>query len=290
MYLSDIQAIYKKDQRIAEIAQALQVTGAKAQLRGMVGAAHAFVQSAIAEQVRGMHVVILSDKEAAAYFLNDLENSLGLVKTEDPADVPSTERPRTSIPDKPINVHFFPRSARVAYELEETDNANVALRTAVLSDLEWAMKQGGTKIQIVVTYPEALCEKVVTQKVLEGATFEIAQGNQLDLDFVDEWMHTYHFEKVDYVYAPGQYAIRGGILDIFSYSYEYPYRIELFCNEVDSIRKFEAESQLSVAKMTKANIVPDVNKFGASDPRVSLLQFPHVETIVWNKESDFVFS
>ncbi|MEN9640401.1 MAG: transcription-repair coupling factor [Bacteroidota bacterium] len=290
MYLSDIQAIYKKDQRSAEIASILKTIGAKVQIRGLVGSAHAFVQAAIVEHTGGMHVVVLSDKEAAAYFLNDLENSLGLVKTEDASDQPSTARPRTSIPDKPINVHFFPRSARVAYELEETDNANVALRTAVLSDLEWAIKQGGNKIQIVVTYPEALCEKVVTQQVLEGATFEIGQGNQLDLDFVDEWMHTYHFEKVDYVYAPGQYAIRGGILDIFSYSYEFPYRIELFGNEVESIRKFEAESQLSVAKMTKATIVPDVNKFGSSDARVSLLQFLPKDSIVWIKETELLFS
>jgi len=285
MYLSDILGVYQNDEQLRTIATHMRTPAAKTQLRGLVGAAHAFVHSVLAAQLAGTHLVVLNDKELAAYFLNDLENVLGIVKKEDESNKPSTERPRTSIPDRPINLHFFPRSARVAYELEETDNANVALRTAVLSDLEWASKQPHPKIQIVVSYPEALSEKVVTHQVLEGATFEIVQGNQLDLDFVDEWMHTYHFEKVDYVYSPGQYAIRGGIVDIFSYSFEFPYRIELFGNEVESIRKFEADSQLSISKMTKAIIVPDVNKFGRTDARVSLLQFLPKDTVVWIKEA-----
>jgi transcription-repair coupling factor (superfamily II helicase) len=288
MYLSDLIQIYQSDPLVNQISQHLHNPGAKAQLRGLVGAGNALVLASIASQNKGMHVVVLNDKELAAYFLNDLENLLSITKVEDQSDTLSVDRAKTTLPDKPINVHFFPRSARVAYELEETDNANVALRTAVLSDLEWAIKHQRDKVQIVVTYPEALCEKVVTHQVLEGATFEIIQGNQLDLDFVDEWMHTYHFEKVDYVYAPGQYAIRGGIVDIFSYSFEFPYRIELFGNEVDSIRKFEADTQLSVAKMTKATIVPDVNKFGQSEARVSLLQFLPSDTTLWVKETSML--
>ena len=200
MYLSDILGVYQNDLQVRAMAAHMRTPAAKSQIRGLVGAAHAFVYAAMAAQLQGTHLVVLNDKELAAYFLNDLENVLGIEKKDDESNMPSTDRSRTTIPDRPFNVHFFPRSARVAYELEETDNANVALRTAVLSDLEWASKQTHPKVQIVVSYPEALSEKVVTHQVLEGATFEITQGNQLDLDFVDECMHTYHVEKVDYVY------------------------------------------------------------------------------------------
>jgi transcription-repair coupling factor (superfamily II helicase) len=186
-----------------------------------------------------------------------------------------------------IQLYFFPRSAKQAYEVEQTDNANVAMRAEVLNDLRKTFNQNNhSKPICIVTYPEAIAEKVITEHELSGSTFEIIQGNTLDIEFVDEWMHTYGFEKVDYVYEPGQYAIRGGIIDIFSFSYDHPYRIELFGNEVDSIRKFEPDTQLSVAKMTKATIVPNVSLRTTEESRISLLEFMPATTCVWMKDTE----
>ncbi|HEY8403476.1 MAG TPA: transcription-repair coupling factor, partial [Flavobacteriales bacterium] len=213
------------------------------------------------------------------YFLNDLENILQSKSNEaQPAPQPDGGQ-----------LYFFPRSARVAYEIEQTDNANVAMRAEVLNALR-TYQQGKDAFTAVITYPEAIAEKVITQKELQSSTFEITQGNELDLEFVDEWMQEYGFEKVDYVYEPGQYAVRGGIIDIFSFSYDHPYRIELFGNEVDSIRKFEPDTQLSVAKMTKATIVPNITKHVSEESRISFLEFMSTQATIWMKDAEGAFA
>jgi len=219
---------------------------------------------------------ILPDKEEAAYMLNDLENAAGKLPGEE-----------TSATQLPVDLYFFPRSARQAYEVEQTDNANVAMRAEVLNDLRKNLSNDiGKRPICIITYPEAIAEKVITEQELGGATFEIVQGNTLDVDFVDEWMHTYDFEKVDYVYEPGQYAVRGGIIDIFSYSFDHPYRIELFGNEVESIRKFEPDTQLSVAKMTKATIVPNVSMRTTEEARITMLEFMPASATIWVKDTE----
>jgi transcription-repair coupling factor (superfamily II helicase) len=240
-------------------------------LRGAVGSSVALSAAALATRTSRPMLILLPDKEEAAYFLNDLENALGL---------------GTDVIQPDFKVLFFPRSARIPYEIEQTENANIAIRAEALSEILRLRESGDGRPLLVVSYPEAIAEKVVTRATLESATFEILQGNQLDLDFVDEWMHTYGFAKVDYVYEPGQYAIRGGIVDIFSYSFDHPYRVELFGNEVESIRKFEPETQLSVARMTKATIVPDVVARQSEESRVSLLEFLPAQTMVWLKDTE----
>ena len=183
-----------------------------------------------------------------------------------------------SLPES--RVLFFPRSARVAYETEQTENANVAMRAEVLNLLQ--KKKDGA---IVVTYAEAIAEKVVTQKELASNTYDIEIGHQLSLEFIDEIFHDYGFEKVDYVYEPGQYAVRGGILDVFSFSFDHPYRIELFGNEVDSIRKFDPVSQLSVAKMTRATILPNVSGRKSEEARINFLEFIHPAATIWMRDA-----
>ncbi|MEN9347989.1 MAG: transcription-repair coupling factor, partial [Bacteroidota bacterium] len=168
----------------------------------------------------------------------------------------------------------------VAYETEQTENANVAMRAEVLNVLQ--KKKDGA---IVVTYAEAIAEKVVTQKELASNTYDIEIGHQLSLEFIDEIFHDYGFEKVDYVYEPGQYAVRGGILDVFSFSFDHPYRIELFGNEVDSIRKFDPVSQLSVAKMTRATIVPNVSGRKSEESRINFLEFIHPAATIWMRDA-----
>ena len=118
--------------------------------------------------------------------------------------------------------------------------------------------QSSASQQIVVTYSKALCEKVISKKVLRKSTFGISVGEEIDLDFINEILQEYHFERVDQVYEPGQFAIRGGIVDVFSFAQELPYRIELFGDEVDSIRAFDPAEQLSVKSLRKATIVPNV--------------------------------
>ena len=276
MFISDLNAVYSKSTRVEQLLDLLNAERAKVHTRGIVGSGVALISFAIMQKIGGVHVFILPDKEEAAYLLNDLESAAGKIPGEEVKSL-----------TLPIQLYFFPRSARQAYEVEQTDNANVAMRAEVLNDLRKNIDgtHSGKPI-CIITYPEAIGEKVITQGELSGATFEITQGNSLDIEFVDEWMHTYGFEKVDYVYEPGQYAIRGGIIDIFSFSFDHPYRIELFGNEVESIRKFEPDSQLSVAKMTKATIVPNLTKRTTEELRINLLDFLPANACVWIKDTE----
>lgn len=276
MYISDLRNIFSKDASCRSLIQKLESTSAKIHLKGTVGSARPFIADQVISFRKGFHLIILNDKEEAAYFLNDLEYISGINK-EDKTQT-----------DSPYRLLFFPRSARIAYEPEQTDNANVAMRAEVLNDISKLRNESAetSKPVCVISYPEALSEKVITLRELGSATFEILQGNTLDHEFVDEWMHTYGFTKVDYVYEPGQYAVRGGIIDIFSFSFDHPYRIELFGNEVESIRKFEPDTQLSVAKMTRATIVPDVSNRLTEEARVSLIDFMPNDSIIWIKDTE----
>ncbi|MFM1932402.1 MAG: transcription-repair coupling factor [Bacteroidota bacterium] len=206
---------------------------------------------------KGDYVFVLNDKEEAAYFMNDLEHLLG-----------STWK-----------VLFFPRTARVPYQVEQTENANVAMRAEVLNDL--VKLRGST---VVVSYPEALCEHVIARKNLVDHTFDIAIGESYSMDFLDELMHDFHFEKVDYVYEPGQYSVRGGIVDVFSYSFDRPYRIEFFGDEVESIRMFDPVTQLSTGKMERATVVPHVGKKLMEEAHTSFFDFISPDSILWFKD------
>jgi transcription-repair coupling factor (superfamily II helicase) len=276
MFISDLNTLYSNSSTVQKVVDLAAPNQAKLHLRGLVGSGAALVAYASIQKTGGVHMFILPDKEEAAYILNDLENAAGKLPGEE----------NTS--DKlPVDLYFFPRSARQAYEVEQTDNANVAMRAEVLNELRKNFsKESAGKPICIITYPEAIAEKVITEQELGGATFEIVQGNTLDIEFVDEWMHTYDFEKVDYVYEPGQYAVRGGIIDIFSYSFDHPYRIELFGNEVESIRKFEPDTQLSVAKMTKATIVPNVSMRATEEARITMIEFMPAATTVWIKDTE----
>jgi hypothetical protein len=174
------------------------------------------------------------DKEEAAYYLNDLEN---LINDQD--------------------VLFYPSSYRRPYQIEETDNANILLRAEVLNRINSRKKPS-----IIVTYPEALFEKVVTRKELDKNTLKVAVADQISIDFINEVLFEYNFKRVDFVSEPGEFSVRGGIIDVFSFSNDNPYRIEFFGNEVDSIRTFDVETQLSLEKQKKIAIIPNVeNKF-----------------------------
>jgi transcription-repair coupling factor (superfamily II helicase) len=206
--------------------------------------------------------MIFEDKEAAAYYLNDLEQLIG---------------------DK--EVLFYPGSFRIPYQIEDVDNANVLLRAEVLNRINSRKKPA-----IIVTYPESLFEKVVTKKELEKNTLKVAVGDKISIDFINEVLFEYEFKRVDFITEPGEFSVRGGIIDVFSFSNDNPYRIEFFGNEVDSIRSFDVETQLSIEKKNKITIIPNVeNKFFQED-RESFLDYILSNTTLFIQNTEALLS
>src|SRR5690606_6718667 len=162
-------------------------------------------------------------------------------------------------------------------------SAHVLQRAETLS----ALNHDSELPKIVVTYPEAIAEKVINRADLEKNTLEITENTQVDIDFINEFLYEYDFERVDFVYEPGQFAIRGGIVDIFSFSNDLPYRIEFFGDEIESIRTFDIESQLSVSKIHAVTIVPNVQAKFLSNNHISLLEYIDQHAVVWLKDTQY---
>lgn len=164
--------------------------------------------------------------------------------------------------------------------MEETDNANVVARAEVLEKINTG-KNGW-----IVTYPEALFEKVPTKKNLSKNTLRVDVGKTYSIDFINELLLEYHFERVDFVYEPGQFSIRGGIVDVYSYSNEHPYRIEFFGDEVESIRTFEASTQLSIANFTFFNVIPNVQGQLNLEGNGTFFEFLGQQAVLWVSSFD----
>ncbi|APG60919.1 transcription-repair coupling factor [Christiangramia salexigens] len=232
----------------------------KLHLKGLVGSALSFVVANAFKETDRPYLLIFNDKEEAAYYLNDLEQLVG---------------------EK--NVLFYPGSYRRPYQIEETDNANVLLRAEVLNRINSRKKPA-----IIVTYPDALFEKVVTRKELDKSTLKISVGDELSIDFVNEVLFEYQFKRVDFVTEPGEFSVRGGIIDVFSFSHDEPYRIEFFGDEVDSIRTFDVETQLSTDKKKKISVMPNVENKHLDEVRESFLKYISAKTIVFIKNLDLL--
>ena len=217
-------------------------------LKGLNGSGPAMTIASLFTKGRGSYVCVLNDQEEAGYFYHDL---MQLTASNE--------------------VYFFPSAYRRAIKYGHVDPANEILRTEVLSRL-----QDPDASFVIVTYPDALAERVVAREVLKENTLKISVGEKLDNMFVSDVLDEYGFEQVDYVYEPGQYAVRGSIIDVFSFASEYPYRIDFFGDEVESIRTFEVESQLSREKKEGVSIVPDLAVTG--DVTTSFLDFIPKET------------
>jgi len=277
MTIREFRSLYIQTKSTTDLVEAVSPDRSKTRLNGLVGSSTSMLAACFAERTSNPALFVLRDREQAVYFLNDLQSILETGDTEvSPDNIPHSKKS-----EKKDKTFFFPRSARVAYQFEEVENANVAMRAEVLNELN---KKIGRPL--IVTYAEALTEKVVTRVDLQKNTFEIETGHKISLDFVDEIFHEFHFIKVDYVYEPGQYAVRGGILDIFSFANDFPFRIELFGDEVESIRKFDPSTQLSVNKVVRATIVPDVSRSQGDEARISLLNFLPDDTVVWVYDLD----
>ena len=182
------------------------------------------------------------------------------------------------------DVLFYPGSYRRPYQMEETNNANVLLRAEVLNRINSRKKPA-----VIVTYPDALFEKVITRKELDKNTLKIKLDDSISLDFLNEVLFEYQFKRVDFVTEPGEFSVRGGIVDVFSFSHDEPYRIEFFGDEVDSIRTFDVETQLSTEKVKKITIIPNVaNKF-MEEKRESFLKYIASNTIIFVKNTELLF-
>ena len=251
----DILRNYGESTNNSSLIKELTGNATRVQLKNVIGSSASFIAATAYQHIHKTNLLILPDKEEAAYFLNDLENLLG-----------------------EQNVLFFPASYRMPYEHEEIDNSNILLRAEVLNKINT-----GKKHICIVTYPEALTEKVVTKTHLTKNTLELKQGEKISIDFISDVLIEYDFDRVDYVVEPGQFSIRGGIVDIFSFSNDNPYRVEFLGNEVDSIRSFDPISQLSLQKAAYCNIIPNVQTKLLQESRQTFFEFIPENSVIWFK-------
>lgn len=229
----------------------------RVRLKGLVGSLDAVIAAATFQINKQTNIFVLHDKEEAAYFHNDLQNLMGEKE-----------------------VLLFPTSYKRPYQFDETENANILMRAEILNRINHKATVG----ELIVTYPEALTEKVINKKSLSTNTFSAKVGESLDVAFLTELLQTYDFEQTDFVYEAGQFSVRGGILDVFSYAHDLPYRIELFGNEIDSIRTFDPVSQLSQENIKEINIIPNVQTKLLEETRQSFLSFIPKNSKIWFKD------
>ncbi|SEN60334.1 transcription-repair coupling factor [Flavobacterium sp. CF108] len=249
----------KAEQIAANLLEGNQI---KMHLQGLLGSAVSFVIRSVFKKTELPFLIVLDNKEEAAYYLNDLEQMIG-----------------------EQDVLFYPASFRRPYQVDETDNANVLLRAEVLNRINSRKKPA-----IIVTYPEALFEKVVTRQQLDKNTLKVALNDKISIDFINEVLFEYEFKRVDFITEPGEFSVRGGIVDVFSFSNDHPYRIEFFGNEVDSIRSFDVETQLSVETHKKITIIPNVENKIFQENRESFLDYIAEKTVLFIQNTDGLFS
>jgi transcription-repair coupling factor (superfamily II helicase) len=257
MNLQVLQDAFTNNSRLFQLADRITLSQPqRIYLKNLRGSAPSFIVNSIfhhpaCSQIN--HLVVCEDAETAAYFHNDLENLTGA-----------------------LDLFYFPSSFKNRKNFRLLNSSHVMLRTEAL--MKWSA--GGNK-KIMVTYPEALFEKVVPPGTLSVNVIAIRSGDTLDVNGIMEKLVNYGFSRTDFVYEPGQFALRGGILDIYSFGNEKPYRVELFGNDVDSIRIFDPETQLSERKLLQVSIIPNVETQFDSAEKISLLDFLPENTVVW---------
>ncbi len=259
-----IAELYDSFDKVDQIVNAVKKEANQIQISNLAGSSLSFLISSVYQKIDRPLLLICEDKEEAAYYLNDFEQFLTLDNSA-----------------KRHDVLFYPGSYRRPYQIEETDNANILLRAEVLNRINSQKKPA-----LIVTYSEALFEQVITKNELKRNTLKLSVGDSLSLDFVHDLLHEYNFNRVDFVIEPGDFAIRGGIIDVFSFSNDEPYRIEFFGDEVDSIRTFDIESQLSINRMNKIDIMPNVENKFLEEKRQGFLKYIASKTVIFAKNPE----
>jgi transcription-repair coupling factor (superfamily II helicase) len=256
----DLLQYYKTDDRIIKLAGALSdYKCARIHLKGLIGSSDAMVALALYNIQKQGNLFVLPDREEAIYFQNDLENIFG------------------------HRVLLFPSSYKKPFDITQLDTSAVLQRAEVLNELKYNTANG----KLIVSYPEAIAEKVVDQQVLAANTLEINLAEKISIESINEFLYSFEFERVDFVYEAGQFAIRGGIVDIFSYSNELPYRIEFFGDHIESIRTFETENQLSIEQINSLTIVPNIQSKLINTNTVSFLNYIDKHANLWIKDVQF---
>lgn len=238
-------------------------------ISGLAGSSLSLISAAVYSSAGGIHIVVLADREAASYYFNDLEALLD-------------EQGQTADRRK---VLFFPTAYRRSHEMDQTDGTHTLMRAEVLNRIS-----AGAKRLIVVTYPEALSEKVMERKLMNANMLRLHVNEAVSIDFIMEVLAEYNFERVDFVTGPGQFALRGGICDVFSFAGEYPYRIEFAGDSVSSIRSFEPENQLSIQNLDKINILPDIQSRDTIVNRQAFPAFLPQSTVFWLDDPEYIYS
>lgn len=255
--------VYCDDIRLKKLAERITMPGpGHLSLRGLYGASAALFAGALWTQLDHNHVFIFRDKEEAAYFQNDLENILHA-----------------------LDIFYFPDSFKKSGFFDAMNGSHLMLRTEAL------MKFTGDRVQkkILVTYPEALFEKVIRPQEFSSSMIQIKHGAELNVDELLDRLVKAGFERSDFVYEPGQFAMRGGIVDIYSFGNDKPYRIELFGNEIDSIRIFDPETQLSERNLLQVTLIPNMAVKGTQTGKTSLFEFLPENTVWWVEDRDFLW-
>ncbi len=253
MNKQDFMQLYDRSDQVMAISGLLSKDQESVSMTNLNGSSLSFVLASLFRKSDKPFLVICNDKEEAAYYLNDLEQLL------------SRE-----------NIFFYPGSYRRPYQIEETDNANILLRAEVLNRIN-----SQKKASLILTYPEALFEKTITKSELTRNSLNLQIGEKITLDFINELLFEYQFNRVDFVGEPGDFAVRGGIIDVFSFSNDVPFRIEFFGDEIESLRTFDVETQLSLEKLKKINIMPNVENKMLNEKRESFISYLSKKTVIF---------
>ncbi|HEY9113426.1 MAG TPA: transcription-repair coupling factor [Bacteroidales bacterium] len=264
---SNLLSFFSRHSKVSELNSLLANNEKPVHISGLIGSSAALTLAAIFETTgKQQHLVILPDKEMAAYFYNDLESIFG----------------ETEMDQDKKKVLFFPTSYKKPYEPENTDRAYQLSRTEVLNRFITADRK-----TIAVSYPEAIAEKVVTKKYISSNIVKLHVNEKVSLDFLSDLLVDFDFESVEFVAEPGQFAIRGGIVDVFSFSNEHPYRVEFFGDEVESIRTFDPVTQLSLQAMNRISLLSNVQSRNINEKRISFLEYIPQKTVVWVQDINF---
>lgn len=252
--------LYEQAPQTGNLRKAVSHTEGHTLVKGLTGSSFSFAFGAIFQDLQHHLLLVLNDKEEAAYYFNDFEKLF---------------------PDQPVL--FYPGSYRRPYEIDQTNNANVLLRAEVLNGI-----RSTKKAVVVVTYPDALFEKVVTRKQLKQHTLKLKQGDKVSLERFNESLFEFGFKRVDFVTDPGEFSVRGGIVDLYSYAHELPLRIEFFGDEIDSIRTFDVATQLSISRINRISILPNVETTLPQENRIGFLEFLPAGSTVYLKHPELV--
>ncbi|AWV99747.1 transcription-repair coupling factor [Arcticibacterium luteifluviistationis] len=258
MVAEEFLKIFQEDSFVQNIAEQLK-DSQRVQIEGLHGSLDAVLAASFFKKTQYSGLFILPEKEDAAYFYNDLRNLLG-----------------------EENVFYFPASYKRLFEYQEIENANVLLRAELINKLNQGLENA-----LIVSYSEALTEKVINKKSLVANTLKLRSGETLDLNFITELLVSYDFEKTDFVYEPGQFSVRGGIVDIFSFASDKPVRLELWGDEIDTMRFFDPETQLSIKTLEEVTIIPDVEHKLKKEERESFFGFLPKDSQVWVKDVNY---